>query len=188
MLRRIARPLLASVFIVDGWRAVRHPSQEVEHLPQAHAGLSNLADKAPVPLSADLIVRAAGVTKIVAGSLLGLSVAPRAAATVLAVLHLPTVVAANPFWTSHGQERRDQILGLVRDSAVLGGLLLAAGDTAGKPSLAWRLDTARATSSKQAATTAKHVRRTAKVATIAAKQTVARVPDKAKLALHDLTN
>lgn len=188
MLRRIARPLLASVFIADGWRAVRHPSQEVEHLPQAETALATLVEKAPVPLTPDLIVRAAGAAKIVAGGLLGLGVAPRAAATVLTVLHLPTVVAAHPFWTARGEERREQILGLVRDSAVLGGLLLAAADTAGKPSLAWRLDTARATSAKQAATTAKHVRRTAKVAKIAAKQTVARVPDKAKLALHELTD
>ncbi|PWD52152.1 hypothetical protein C8046_17385 [Serinibacter arcticus] len=188
MLRRVARPLLASVFVADGWRAVRHPAAEVEHLPQARPALTQLADKAPVQLSPDLIVRAAGAAKIVAGGLLGLGIAPRAAATVLTVLHLPTVVAANPFWDATGEKRREHLLGLLRDSAVLGGLLLAAADTAGKPSIAWRLDTARSTSAKHVATSAKHAKRTAKVARIAAKQTIARVPDKAKLALHEVTD
>lgn len=188
MLRRVARPLLASVFVADGWRAVRHPAAEVEHLPQAHATLTSLAEKAPIPLSADLIVRAAGAAKIVAGGLLGLGVAPRAAATVLSVLHLPTVAAANPFWNSHGEQRKEQLIGFLRDSAVLGGLLLAAADTAGKPSLGYRLDSARHHAADRAQTSAKHARRTAKIAKVAARQTVARVPDKAKLALHEVTD
>lgn len=199
MLRRVARPLLASVFVADGWRAVRHPAAEVEHLPQAHATLESLADRAPVPLSADLIVRAAGAAKIVAGGLLGLGVAPRAAATVLTVLHLPTVAAANPFWNSQGERRKEQLVGFLRDSAVLGGLLLAAADTAGKPSIGYRIDSARhhaadraTTSARHAGRTArssaKHARRTAKIAKVAARQTVARVPDKAKLALHEVTD
>lgn len=188
LLRRVARPLLASVFIADGWRAVRRPEAEIEHLPQARTALASVADRVPLPVSPDLLVRAGGAAKIVAGSLLGLGIAPRAAATVLTVLHLPTALAAHPFWEIKGEERREHMLGLLRDAAILGGLLLAAADTAGKPSLAWRIDTARATTSKQVATSAKHAKRTAKVAKVAAKQTLARVPDKAKLALAEVTD
>ncbi|GMA30661.1 DoxX family protein [Litorihabitans aurantiacus] len=188
LIRRVARPLLASVFVADGWRALRHPAQEIEHLPGARKQLTVLAERAPVPLSADVVVRAAGATKIVAGVLLGLGVAPRAAATVLTVLHVPTLAAAHPFWETKGETRREHVAGLVRDGAVLGGLLLAAADTAGKPSLGWRLDAARTTTAKKATTHARHARRTAKVAKVAAKQAAARVPDKAKLALHEVTD
>ena len=46
-------------------------------------------------------------------------------------------------------QRREDIAGFVRDGAVLGGLLLAAGDTAGKPSISWRLDNARSEANKR---------------------------------------
>ena len=158
MLRRIARPLLASVFVVDGLRAALRPREEIENLPRAEEALGRVAEQIPVPVSPDLLVRALGVAKAGAGVALGLGVAPRAAASLLAVLHTPTMLARNPFWTETGAARREAIGGLVRDAAILGGLLLASGDTAGKPSLAWRAEAARHDTAKAA----KHATREAR--------------------------
>lgn len=143
MLRRTARALLATAVVADGWRALRHPREELAAVPPAQDALARAVAASGVTVSTDLVLRGIGATKIVAGALLGLGVAPRVAAGTLAVLHLPSAVAAHPFWRARGQQRKDEIAGLVKDVAVLGGLLLAAADTAGKPSLAWRLDAAR---------------------------------------------
>lgn len=149
-LRRVARPLLATAFISDGWRAVTHPGDEIAALPQARQALHAVGERVPyVPDNPVLLVRALGVVKIGAGAALSLGLAPRVAASVLAVLHIPTIALTHPFWRSTGVQRREDIAGFVRDGAVLGGLLLAAGDTAGKPSISWRLDNARSEANKR---------------------------------------
>lgn len=152
ILRRIARPLLAAVFVADGLRALRDPRGEFEALPGAATALDELAERLPyVPASGTALVRGIGLVKVAAATALGLGVAPRAAAGVLAVLQVPTILAQHPVWTGSAGERRTHLDGLLRDTAVLGGLLLAAADTAGKPSLAWRLEAARASGSRSAA-------------------------------------
>lgn len=143
ILRRVARPLLAAVFVADGLRALRRPVAEIENLPGADEQLESLATKVPyVPADAALLVRGIGVVKIGAGVLLGLGVAPRVAATVLAVLQVPTMVANHPVWAVPADRRKEHLAGLLQDGAVLGGLLLAASDTEGKPSIAWRVNAA----------------------------------------------
>lgn len=172
MLRRIAHPLLASVFVVDGLRTAAHPHEEVEHLPLVEEAVEKVAAQLPSPVTPDLLLRGLGVAKVGAGLALGFSIAPRVAASILTVLHLPTLLGRHPFWTKTGRERREAIGGLVRDAAILGGLLLAVVDTDGKPSLAWRAEHAAEQARKDAGRAAKlatreakHVAKDAKVAT-----------------------
>lgn len=172
MLRRIARPLLASVFVLDGLRALARPHEEIEHLPYAEEALDRAAAELPAPVSTDLIVRGLGLAKVGAGVALGFGVAPRVAAGVLALLHTPTMLGRHPFWTQTGAARRESIGGLVRDGAILGGLLLAAGDTAGKPSLAWRADAARTQATKQTKQVTKRAGKQARAAAKHATQSV----------------
>lgn len=162
MLRRIARPLLASVFVVDGLRAAARPQEELHHLPFAEDALGKAAERIPLPVSPDLLVRALGVAKVGAGVALGFGIAPRVAAGLLALLHTPTMLSRHPFWTETGARRREELGGLVRDAAILGGLLLAVSDTNGKPSLAWRAEHATEQARRDAAKAAKHVAKDAK--------------------------
>lgn len=180
MLRRIARPLLASVFIADGVRAIARPHHEVEHLPHAEESLTQVGQQLPVQLSADTLVRVLGVAKVGAGLALACGVAPRVAAGALAVLQLPTALARHPFWTKTGKPRRDDLAGLWRDGAILGGLLLAVVDTDGKPSLAWRAEHAAEQARKDASRAAKHV-------TKDAKHVASDVTKGAKHVAHDVT-
>lgn len=162
ILRRIARPLLASVFIADGVRALRDPRGELEELPEAEEQLTTIATKVPyLPADATAVIRVAGAAKVAAGVALAVGFVPRVAAATLAVLQLPSSALRHPVWTRSRGKRTDDLPGLMRDGALLGGLLLASADTEGRPSLAWRLDAARNRTGKSVKRLEKKARRKA---------------------------
>ncbi len=143
VLRRIARPLLASVFIADGIDAVRRPAPYVEGLEASRSEL-DMATGGHAPADLTVVVRACGALSIVAGVMLSAGRAPRAAAFVLALAAAPLAAARNPKPTTNTPEaRRAYAEVALRQTALLGGLLIAGADTAGKPSLAWRVNQAR---------------------------------------------
>jgi hypothetical protein len=52
---------------------------------------------------------------------------------------VPSTIAAHPFWTEHDPQRRvEQQVQFAKNLGLLGGLLFAAMDRGGKPSLSWR--------------------------------------------------
>ncbi len=52
---------------------------------------------------------------------------------------VPTTAAGHRFWEENDPDRRGhQRAHFLKNAAILGGLLVATGDTAGMPSLAWR--------------------------------------------------
>ncbi len=64
----MARPLLAAIFIYDGWDAVRNPSGKVK---EAGPVLLSIAEKAPVlPQDAEKLVRINGAVMVGAGTLM----------------------------------------------------------------------------------------------------------------------
>lgn len=143
VLRRIARPLLASVFIADGIEAVRHPAPFVAGLEASRSEL-DLASRGHAPQDLTPVIRACGAASIVAGLLLATSRAPRTAAVVLALAAAPLAAARNPKPTTNSPAARKQYTEVaLRQTALLGGLLIAAGDTDGKPSIGWRVAKAR---------------------------------------------
>jgi hypothetical protein len=74
-----------------------------------------------------------------AGMLLAAGWLPRASALALAATLVPTTAAGHRFWEgADEQERTQQRIQFLKNMAMFGGLLIAAGDTAGRPSLAWR--------------------------------------------------
>jgi hypothetical protein len=86
---------------------------------------------------------------------------------------VPTTYAGHRFWeTDDKQERMQQRIHFLKNLSILGGLLIAAGDTAGNPSLAWRgrhaVDSAKH-DAKLVARSAKAQAKTAKVAAKTAK-------------------
>ncbi|MCL2468414.1 MAG: DoxX family protein [Micrococcales bacterium] len=147
MLRRIARPLFATWFVVEGLGAALRPADHVTAIRQTAARVpgGDALDK----LSDDhlaMAVRAHGAAMTVAAVALGASKAPRTSATVLAALTVPMVIrtlppprSAEP--TEDGRARRAR---LVQVLSAVGGALVAAGDTEGRPGVRWKVATARA--------------------------------------------
>ena len=80
----------------------------------------------------------AGV-KVVAGTMLALGKFPRLASTALAASIIPTTLAGHRFWEeTDPQAKQAQQIHFFKNVGLLGGLLIAAADTEGKPSLGWR--------------------------------------------------
>lgn len=137
VLRSLARPMLASIFVVEGYRTLRHPEQVVKQAEPVVSSLARIADV--VPEDAEQAVRINGAVQLGAGALLAAGWLPRASALAIAATLVPTTAAGHRFWEEDDIERRgQQRIHFFKNVAMLGGLLIAAGDTAGKPSLAWR--------------------------------------------------
>jgi putative oxidoreductase len=137
VLRAIARPMLASVFIVQGLDTLLHPERVVK---QAEPVVRPIAERVPaVPDDTEMAVRLNGAVQLAAGTMLALGRLPRLSALALAVTLVPTTLAGHRFWEAEGdQDRAQQRVHFLKNASMLGGLLVAGGDTAGRPSLAWR--------------------------------------------------
>jgi uncharacterized membrane protein YphA (DoxX/SURF4 family) len=127
--RRIARPLLASIFIAEGWDAVRHPAggdDALEALP-------------PPPDNTLTLVRLNGIVQVGGGVFLALGKFPRLAALALIGSIVPTTYAGHRFWEEADDEKRaQQKTQLLKNLGLLAGLIYAAVDTEGAPSVSWR--------------------------------------------------
>jgi putative oxidoreductase len=156
VLRLVARPMLASIFIAEGIDSLLHPDTKA---PAAEAVVRPLAEQVPaVPDQVEQAVRLNGAVQLVAGSLLAIGRFPRLSAAALAASLIPTTYAGHRFWESDDkQERSQQKIHFLKNVTMLGGLLIAAADTAGNPSVAWRSRHAASTVKREAALTAKSV-------------------------------
>ncbi|WP_134664247.1 MULTISPECIES: DoxX family protein [unclassified Amycolatopsis] len=142
ILRRVARPLLASIFVLGGIGALRDTQG---HAKAAEPFLAETFDKVEglvpdqVPRDPATLVRIDAAVKIGAGLALASGKAPRLAAVALLGSLVPTTLAAHRFWQlSDPGEKQAQQIQFFKNASLAGGLLLAASDTAGKPSLGWR--------------------------------------------------
>jgi putative oxidoreductase len=142
ILRRMARPLLASVFVSGGVNALRQLEQHVAVAkPFLGRTVGKAADALPdqVPTEPETVVKLDALVKIGAGTLLALGKLPRLAALMLAASLVPTTLAGHRFWElDDPKERSAQLIQFLKNLGLLGGLLLASADTHGKPSLGWR--------------------------------------------------
>jgi uncharacterized membrane protein YphA (DoxX/SURF4 family) len=100
------------MFVLGGSAAAREPGQRVKRLEGSGLPGSELA------------VRANGAAMAIAGGMLGLGIAPRAAAAVLAVSLVPTTLVGHPFWNEEGEARAAQLTHFMKNLAMLGALLL----------------------------------------------------------------
>jgi putative oxidoreductase len=135
--RRVARPLLSSVFLIGGWDAFRNPEGKVKHAdPVAQA----IASRVPaLPQDTEALVRINGGVMIGAGALLAIGKYPRLASLALIGTILPTTYAGHRFWEETDEATRaQQRIHFFKNLGILGGLILAAVDTEGAPSLSWR--------------------------------------------------
>lgn len=142
ILRRIARPMLAAVFVSGGLDALRNPKPRVEAVaPVIDRAVDQVGDRVPaqVPTDPELLVKVNAAAQVAAGTALALGRFPRLSAFVLAASLAPTTVAGHRFWEHDDPtERSTQRVQFLKNLGLLGGLLVAAADTHGKPSLSWR--------------------------------------------------
>ena len=123
-IRSLARPLLASMFVVGGLDALRKPGGRVEAVRAA--GLT----------SPEQLVRINAATHLVGGLALATGRVPRLAALALAGSLVPTTYVGHPFWAATDPAaRQQQQIHFFKNLGLLGGLLLAAADTGGRESL-----------------------------------------------------
>jgi putative oxidoreductase len=137
VLRALARPLLASIFIVQGYDTLRQPERVS---PAAEPVVGPVRDRVPiVPDETEQAVRINGAVQLIGGSLLALGWWPRIAAAAIAGSLVPTTLAGHRFWeVEDEQQRAQQRIHFLKNLTMLGGLLIAAVDTEGNPSLAWQ--------------------------------------------------
>ena len=141
LIRRIARPLLSAVFIGQGIETLRNPSVTLEATEPTVAALRTLpepyGDK--VPSNPETVARINAAVQVSGGLLLATGKLPRIASAALAVTVIPGSLGGHLFWTEKDPQRKaEQRRALLTDLSLLGGLIIAAADTAGKPSLGWR--------------------------------------------------
>ncbi|WP_043730164.1 DoxX family protein [Nocardia asiatica] len=142
LLRRLARPLLATAFVVDGVDTLRRPDERVKAanalLERGHRQLpEEIATK--LPSNPTTVVQVNALAQVSGGVLLALGKAPRLAALVLAATVVPAAVTEQDFWNEQDPARKSaKRTAFLKDLGLLGGLMIAAADTEGKPSLGWR--------------------------------------------------
>jgi putative oxidoreductase len=142
LVRRIARPLLAAPFIYGGISTLRKPQDRVPGAAPVVEKIAETADSqlpVQVPRDVQQWVQADAAVKVAVGSLFALGKLPRLSALVLAGSIVPTTLAGHRFWEHDDPtERFGQISNFLKNAGLLGGLLLAAVDTEGKPSVGYR--------------------------------------------------
>lgn len=128
--------MLGSAFVFGGIDDLRNPAAKVE----AAETVAPTVGRVPhLPEDTKTLIRINGAVKLAAGVLLSIGRLPRLSALALAGSLVPTTWARNAFWEeTDKQARAQQLVHFLKNTSIMGGLLIAAVDTAGKPSVAWR--------------------------------------------------
>ena len=176
LVRRIARPLLAATFVYGGIDTLRNPQSRVPGAKPIVDQITEVADKqlpVTVPKDVEQWVKIDAAVKVGAGSLFALGKLPRISALALIASVVPTTLAGHRFWEHDDpKEKAGQTVHFLKNLGLLGGLMLAAVDTEGKPSVGWRArKTAGAAAAAAEASYEKASKKAAKAQKRAAKQT-----------------
>jgi putative oxidoreductase len=143
LIRRIARPMLASMFVMGGVNSLKNPDALADRAEPVTEKLEPVVEQAtsslPIHLNQRQLVQLNGVVHIVCGAMLATGRMPRLASLALAATLAPTTFGGHRFWEeSDPVARSNQQIHFFKNVSMMGGLLLASLDTEGRPSLAWR--------------------------------------------------
>jgi putative oxidoreductase len=129
---RLARPMLAAVFVISGINTLRNPDKNVKAAtPLITTAVEKFGDSLPeqVPTDPATVVRLDAALKVAAGVGLAMGWFPRLSAFVLAVNLVPTTVAGHAFWEHEDPVTRNaQRSHFLKNVALVGGLLAAAAE------------------------------------------------------------
>ena len=168
--RTAARAMLASIFVVSGARILLAPDSKVDAARRVTDRVGPLIDRLDTRLPSDArsLVQIKAASDVIAGLLLASGRLTRPAAAVLAVNLVPTTLAGHPFWSHPHPERAQHQTHFLKNLGLLGGLLLAAADTEGRPGLKYRTTHAVDRSQRQVKRAVRTARREAKIAALSA--------------------
>lgn len=125
------------MFVYGGLDAARNPEPKAA---KAEPVITPIAAELGASDEPPAWVRFNGIAEVSAGLTLALGNLPRLAAVVLAGSLVPTTLAGHRFWEENDPARRSaQTIQFLKNVSMLGGLLLAAADTEGRPSVSWRM-------------------------------------------------
>ncbi len=133
--------MLSAVFIGRGVDALRSPKPAADAARPTLDGLSKLPDPVGpnVPSDAETVAKVTAAVQIGGGLLLATGKLPRFASAALALSVVPGSLGAHAFWTETEPARKaDERRAFLTDISLIGGLIIAAVDTEGRPSLGWR--------------------------------------------------
>ena len=169
VVRLVARPMLASMFVMGGVSALRNPDQHVKMADPVTTQLSDAADQAAPDTRSGpderQMVLINGAAQVVGGLALATGRLPRLASLLLAGSLVPTTYAGHRFWEERDKtQRANQLIHFTKNVSMFGGLLLAAVDTEGKPGLAWRARNAAGSARREAKSLRRQARTSAKLA------------------------
>ncbi|MEO9325490.1 hypothetical protein ABFT23_18500 [Nocardioides sp. C4-1] len=164
--RLVARPLIAVGIIALAQGNLRNPAAAAPAAATVTDKIVPAAKKAGVPLPDDTetLVRLNAATQVLGALALGTGRAPRLGASLIAGSLAPTTIAGHPFWkeTDPGAKKVQQIQ-FFKNLALFGALVIVAGDTDGKPGVAWRTRRAAKDARREAKHLATSARREAKL-------------------------
>ncbi|MFI7483269.1 DoxX family membrane protein [Kocuria sp. M1R5S2] len=142
IVRRIARPLLATGYVANGVESFRNSSGAAEHLaPAASAAAKAFPQAAPALKNPAMVAQGLAAAQVGAAVLFGLGRLPRLSAGVLV-----TTTALNAYadYRAARAETAEQKAArrstAIKNASLVGAVLLAAVDTDGNPSLLWRAE------------------------------------------------
>ena len=168
-IRLVARPMLASAFLVGAVNALQNApglAPKASRVTEKVAPLAQrMAPGVPIPTDPVTIVRLNAGVQIAAAAALATGHLPRVSSTVLAGSLLPTTVAGHAFWREGDPATKaTQRLNFFKGVSLLGGLLIAGVDTEGKPGVAWRARHAAKDVRREARHLARNARAEARIA------------------------
>jgi uncharacterized membrane protein YphA (DoxX/SURF4 family) len=144
------------MFIMGGADSMMNPESKTDRAKDVGP---KVAAQLGLPEDPKTLVVVNGAVQVGAGVLLALGKLPRLASLALAASLVPTTLAGHRFWDEKDERARAmQRIQFFKNLSMLGGLLLAAVDTEGRPSMSWRAHRAAEHASDKIGDMAGHVR------------------------------
>lgn len=165
--RAAARAMLSGIFVIQGARTMANPAPLVPRAKRVTDRVGPMIERTNprIPHDADTLVRVNGVVQLSAGLLLATGHLSRPAALALAGTLVPTTLAGHPYWTvDDPTERAQHKVNFLKNVGLVGGLLLAAVDTEGRPGLRWRTSHAMVGGKRSVRRAVRSARRDARIA------------------------
>ncbi len=162
--------MLSAIFVSSGVKILLDPAARAETAGRVTERVGPLIEKMDPRLPSDTVslTRIKAGVDVVAGLMLATGHLTRPAAAALAVNLVPTTLAGHSFWAMPKEDRTTHQTQFLKNLGLLGGLLLAASDTQGKPSLMYRTTHAVDRSQRNVKRAVKTARREAKIAAMSA--------------------
>jgi putative oxidoreductase len=135
LLRAVARPMLASMFVSGGIAALRNaPAMAPAAQPVADKVVPlarRVVPGAPIPDDPTTLVRINGAIHLGAGVMLATGRFPRLASFALAATLVPTTAMGHQFWSEQDPSAKaEQRVHFFKNVSMMGGLLMATLDPA----------------------------------------------------------